>query len=187
MLDALHEDALLARKAAEQQTLQKSDRARTRRSRRASAIRGATSTRRWPPSAACSSRYTYHRERRRLPGPPRRLRAHAGARRRRARQAERRALPRIHRRRAAAHRAAARRRACPSTPSSRCCAWATASSACASGWAPIIPWCASCCRRNRRPALAKRARDRDQARRSGRAPGAVERRLGRDRRVARIR
>ena len=54
--------------------------------------------------------YTYHRKRRRFPGPARGLRAHAGARRRRARQAERPALPRIHRQRAAAHRAAARRR-----------------------------------------------------------------------------
>ena len=80
------------------------------RSRRAPAIRGTTSTRRWPPSAAIFLPYNYIENGAGFQGRLVGLRAHAGARRRRARQAERPALPRIHRQRAAARPAEPRRR-----------------------------------------------------------------------------
>ena len=61
MLDALHEDSLLARKAAEEATL-RSRSPRTRSSRRAPVIRGATSRRHWPSSARLYEPYVYHRK-----------------------------------------------------------------------------------------------------------------------------
>ena len=108
-LDALHEDALFARKAAEQADAAEGDRCERRRSRRALGDPWRDIEARSPRERAIFEPYTFIEAGARLPGPPGRVRAHAGARRRRARQAQRRALARIHRRIAAAHRAAARR------------------------------------------------------------------------------
>ena len=148
-LDALHEDALLARKAAEQAALRESV-AKDAELKKSigdpwSDIDAALADGAWTVLAV-----QLHRGRRGLPGPPRnyaRTLVRGAAERakpnsERFREYTDAALPRIEQQLGAA---------VPVYPELEELRLATASSACASGWARIIRWCASCCRRSRRP------------------------------------
>ena len=186
MLDALHDDALLARKAAEEATLreerregrhaQEEHRRSVERHRRGAGRRARRCSCRTTTSengAGFQGRLV-HYARTLVRGAAERDKPNG----QRFREYTDGALPRVEQQLGAA---------VPVYPSSRSCASATASSACASGWAPITPWCASCCRRNRRRRSPSASSTGTQARRSGGAHGAVERRLGRHRRVDRSR
>ena len=150
MLDALHEDTLLARKAAEEDALQKSI-AKNAKLKKSTGDPWGDIDKALAAERALFQPYTYLEDGAGFQG---RLVTFARTLVRGAAERDKpnnSAFPRIHRQRAAAHRTAARRPRAGVHRARRDPRSATASRACASGWAPITRWCASSCRRNRRP------------------------------------
>ena len=149
-LDALHDDNLLARKAAEEAALRKSV------AKNAKLSKSTGDPWRDIDAALATERgiflpYTFLENGAGFQGRLAGLGARAGARRR----------PNATSRMTPASGNSPTRRCrvsnsswaprCRCIRSSKSCDSATACSACANGWVPITRWCASCCRRSRRP------------------------------------